>query len=72
MPAPFDEREHLGKEQFACDTLEKCFEPDIRRDYLIAWPENEMVACYVPIARAEKKGGAAMNIYTTASCGMDG
>ncbi|KAF2033747.1 hypothetical protein EK21DRAFT_108535 [Setomelanomma holmii] len=39
----------------ACDTLETCFDPDIKNPYLLAWPEDQMVACYIPIALAEKK-----------------
>lgn len=66
LPASFDRRQHLGKDQFACATLETCFKPDVKRDYLIAWAENERVACYVPIAEAEKKGEVRMNMFYNA------
>lgn len=63
LPAAFDRREHLGKDQFVCDTLETCFEPDIKRDYLIAWAEDERVACYIPIADTEKQGDERTSFY---------
>lgn len=55
LPAPFEERGHLGEKQFACDTIEDCFEPDINNRYLIAWPGSEEYACFVSIARAEEQ-----------------
>lgn len=66
LPSSFEKREHLGKGQFACDTLETCLEPDVRWEYFIAWPEKDMVACYVPIAKAVAKGGAGLNMYYNA------
>ena len=63
LPASFEKRQHLGKDQFRCDTLEECFEPDIKNHYHIAWPESVKVACYVPISRAEEKGEVFLNRY---------
>jgi hypothetical protein len=64
--SPFEEQEHLGSEQFRCDTLETCFKPNAAFSYLIAWSEQEQAACYVSIDRANQKGEAAFNIYHNA------
>ncbi|KAF2131382.1 hypothetical protein P153DRAFT_194207 [Dothidotthia symphoricarpi CBS 119687] len=66
LPATFGEREHLGKEQFTCDTLEDCFRPDIKNHYLIAWPETAMVVCYIPIVQAEERGETSLTRYYNA------
>jgi hypothetical protein len=63
LPPPFYEREHLGREQFACDTLETCFKPDVQFHHLIAWAETEQAACYIPMAHVEHKGQSALNWF---------
>lgn len=66
LPTACEQRDHLGKDQFACVTLKTSIEPDVKKDYLIAWTENERVACYVPIAEAEQQGEERMNMFYNA------
>lgn len=66
FPPCFEDREELGKNQFACDTLEDCFLPDVRNEYLLAWPENTHVVCYAPIKEYESQGERALIAYHNA------
>lgn len=66
LPPPFEDRKDLGSEQFQCDTLETCFKSKVQFPYLIAWPEYEQAACYIPITKAQLKGQAALNIHHNA------
>ncbi|RYF35763.1 MAG: hypothetical protein EOO38_28640, partial [Cytophagaceae bacterium] len=50
-------REIGGLGENGCDTLETCFKPDFENRFLLAWPEDQMVVCYVAKAQAEEKGG---------------
>ncbi|KAF1916783.1 hypothetical protein BDU57DRAFT_517081 [Ampelomyces quisqualis] len=66
LPPSFEDRKHLGSEQFRCDTLEACFEPKIQFPYLIAWSEVEQVACYIAITQADSRDQAGLNLYHNA------
>jgi hypothetical protein len=67
LPPAFEQkRGHLEKEIYGCSTLEACFEPDIRNEYLLAWPETETTTCYVRIAQAKKVGGEMLKGYRNA------
>lgn len=60
LPPRFEERREFGwenyaYEQFSCDTLEECFEPEVRAGYFVAWPEEEVV-CYVLKREANRRG----------------
>jgi hypothetical protein len=52
-----------NKKNETCNTLETCFEPDIKNKYLFAWPEDQMIACYVSIASAENLDGELLGGY---------
>lgn len=53
----------LKKDHFAVDTLEACFEPDIKRDCLVAWAKNERVACYIATAATEEQSEEGMSFH---------
>lgn len=61
IPPPFEERAHLGLEQFACDTLGECFTPGVVFPYYIAWPQHNKAACYVSVTEAEKRTNSLLN-----------
>lgn len=50
----------LGEGTYDCDTLEECFAPDIRSEWLVAWPEVEAGVCYVSVSLAEERGGETL------------
>ncbi|KAF2827969.1 hypothetical protein CC86DRAFT_369148 [Ophiobolus disseminans] len=60
LPAQFEDRKHLGEKQFACDTLESCFEPDVANRWIIAWPEDSQSVCYVSISQAKEQDPARL------------
>jgi hypothetical protein len=67
LPPPFDEqRGHLGREQYACATLEDCIEPDFQNRFFLAWPETITTACYVPKEDAVRVGGELLGGYRNA------
>lgn len=66
LPPSFEDRKHLGADQFTCATLEECFEPEVKFGYLIAWTEDERAACFVSAEEAEKKSDAKLSIYNNA------
>lgn len=66
LPPDFKRRGHLGKEQYGCETLESCFTPDVRNEFLLAWPETFMTVCYVPIALVEERGDESLGGYRNA------
>lgn len=48
------------KKPGACETIEACFEPDIKNKFLRAWPEDEQGVCFISIERAKAKSGELM------------
>lgn len=66
LPPDFGLRGHLGKRQYACETLESCFTPDVENRFLLAWPETRLTACYVTIELAQERGGETLGGYWNA------
>jgi hypothetical protein len=44
----------------ACETLESCFEPDYKNNFLLAWPETSDGVCFLDLESAKERGGEMM------------
>jgi hypothetical protein len=62
LPPKFEERAHLGDDQFKCQTLEECFEPTIDFPDIIAWSRSEQVACWLPVKTAKERSQADLDV----------
>lgn len=48
------------KPGIACSTFETCFEPDIKNEFLLAWPGSSDGVCFLPCELAKERGGEMM------------
>lgn len=62
LPPKFEQRAHLGYDQFKCQTLEEYFEPTIGFPDIIAQSRSEQVACWLPVKTAKEKSQANMDV----------
>ncbi|KAF1921713.1 hypothetical protein BDU57DRAFT_510659 [Ampelomyces quisqualis] len=62
LPPKFEERAHLGDDQFTCQTLEECFEPTISFPDIIAWSKIEQGACWLPVKTANERSQDKLDI----------
>jgi hypothetical protein len=71
LPPRFEERAHLGDDQFKCQTLEECFEPTIGFPDIIAWSRSMQVACWLPAKRAKQRSQADLDVLLYNTITMD-